>query len=103
MLEPLRNDWKEEIRPILELYVDRTPGSFIEEKEFSLVWHYRKADPELAQLRARELRDALLHITGAYSIKVGLSPSKARFNIGSLYEVRSLLKTLGEKEISHEQ
>lgn len=55
----LRNDWKRKIRPILELYVDRTPGSFIEEKEFSLVWHYRKADPELGQVMAAELIDNL--------------------------------------------
>ena len=36
-IEPLENDWKTEILPVLEVYVDRTPGSFIEEKEFSLV------------------------------------------------------------------
>lgn len=62
-LEPLLDDWKDEIRPVLELYVDRTPGSFIEEKDFSLVWHYRKVDPALASARARELKDALLHLT----------------------------------------
>jgi len=151
MLEPLRDDWKEEIRSILELYVDRTPGSFIEEKEFSLVWHYRKADPELASMRARELKDALLHLVAnlnlgvlegskvmeiksaginkgmitlhwlskekwdfilaigddwtdedifavlpeaAYSIKVGLGPSQARFNLDSVTDVRFLLEEL---------
>ena len=51
-LEPLENYWKDEIRPILDIYVDRTPGSFIEEKDFSLVWHYRKAMPELGSVRA---------------------------------------------------
>ncbi len=69
-IEPLQNDWKEEIWPILELYVDRTPGSFIEEKEFSLVWHYRKADPELAQVRARELKDGLLDLTANLDLGV---------------------------------
>jgi len=75
-IEPLQNDWKEEIWPILELYVDRTPGSFIEEKEFSLVWHYRKADPELAQVRARELKDGLLDLTANLDLGV-LEGSKA--------------------------
>lgn len=70
MIEPLRSDWKDRIRPILELYVDRTPGSFIEEKEFSLVWHYRKADPELGEVRASELRDNLLHLTANLNLKV---------------------------------
>jgi len=153
IIEPLQNEWKEEIKPVLETYVDRTPGSFIEEKEYSLVWHYRKADPELAMVRARELKDALLHLTsnlnlgilegnkvievknvginkgraalkwiskqswdfilavgddwtdedvflalpeGAYSIKVGIGYSKARFSVASHREVRRLLKELQE-------
>ncbi|HLD29163.1 MAG TPA: bifunctional alpha,alpha-trehalose-phosphate synthase (UDP-forming)/trehalose-phosphatase, partial [bacterium] len=53
---PLENAWKEKIRPIFERYVDRTPGAFIEEKEYSLAWHYRNSDPEFASLRAKELR-----------------------------------------------
>jgi trehalose 6-phosphate synthase/phosphatase len=53
-------NWKEDIRPILERYVDRTPGTFVEEKEFSLAWHYRGADAFLAQIRSGELREDLL-------------------------------------------
>ncbi|NIP29195.1 MAG: hypothetical protein GTN99_00625, partial [Candidatus Dadabacteria bacterium] len=49
-------------RSILEMYVDRTPGSFLEEKEFSLVWHYRKVDPSLAKVRVGELKYILIHI-----------------------------------------
>ncbi|UCG91335.1 MAG: bifunctional alpha,alpha-trehalose-phosphate synthase (UDP-forming)/trehalose-phosphatase [candidate division WOR-3 bacterium] len=151
LVEPLRNDWKDLIKPILERYVDRTPGSLIEEKEFSLVWHYRKVDPTLALIRAGELKEALLNLIGslnlgilegskiieiknvginkgravlkwipkekwdfiiaigddwtdedtfaalpdwAYTIKVGLGLTKARFNIDSPAEVRQLLETL---------
>jgi trehalose 6-phosphate synthase/phosphatase len=43
------------VQPILEHFVDRTPGSFIEEKEFSLVWHYRMADPEFGDWLANDL------------------------------------------------
>lgn len=49
------SDWKSSLRPVLESYVDRTPGSLIEEKSHSLVWHYRKSDIELGALRALEL------------------------------------------------
>jgi trehalose 6-phosphate synthase/phosphatase len=63
MIEPMRNDWKETIRPVLEIYTDRTPGSGIEEKDFSLVWHYRRADSALASLRIQELKDAVLNLT----------------------------------------
>jgi len=55
--------WKETIRPILELHTDRTPGSAVEDKDFSLVWHYRRADPELAYVRGQELRAALVNLT----------------------------------------
>jgi len=55
--------WKTGIRPILDLYTDRTPGSSVEEKDFSLVWHWRRADPELAYVRGQELRGALVHLT----------------------------------------
>ncbi len=55
--------WKDAIRPILDLYADRTPGSFVEEKDFSLVWHCRRSDPELAMVRMQELRGALVGLT----------------------------------------
>jgi len=70
LIEPLRNDWKDTIRPILELYADRTPGSSLEEKDYSLVWHYRRAEPELASLRLQELRDAVLNLTENLDIGV---------------------------------
>jgi trehalose 6-phosphate synthase/phosphatase len=50
------NDWKKIIYPVLESFVDRTPGSHIEEKNYSLAWHYRSADIELGAIRALELR-----------------------------------------------
>jgi len=70
VIEPLRNDWKDTIRPILELYTDRTPGSSVEEKDFSLVWHFRRSDPELAYLRTQELKDAVLNLTANLDIGV---------------------------------
>lgn len=68
--EKLSIEWKKDIRPILELFVDRTPGSFIEEKNYSLAWHYRKVDPALAAVRVGELKDALSHIT--VNLEVGV-------------------------------
>jgi len=61
--EVLDNSWKDQIRPILEMSMDRTPGSLVEEKEFSLAWHYRRCEPDLAQIRLRELKDALITFT----------------------------------------
>jgi len=149
--QPLEARWKDTIRPILDIYTDRTPGSSVEEKDFSLVWHYRRADPEFAYIRGQELRDALMNLTEnldvrvfegnkiieiksagvnkgravefwtanqkwdfllaagddytdeemfqalpdeAYSIKVGLSISNARFQVNTMNEIRLLLKEL---------
>lgn len=61
---PPQSRWKDELRPILEAYVDRLPGSFVEEKQYCLVWHYRNSDPELGPLRAQELIDSLQAFTG---------------------------------------
>ncbi len=151
LITNLSAKWKKEIRQILDFYVDKTPGSFIEEKSFSLVWHYRKADPELSSLRAAELKESLIQLTTnlnidilegnkvievknanvnkgraaqywvsekkwdfilsigddltdedvfniipdtQYSIKVGLGPSKALYNLKSVEDVRSFLEKL---------
>ncbi|HXA02380.1 MAG TPA: bifunctional alpha,alpha-trehalose-phosphate synthase (UDP-forming)/trehalose-phosphatase [Cytophagaceae bacterium] len=70
LIDYLSDEWKKDIRPILELYVDRTPGSFIETKDFSLVWHYRKADKALGELRSRELINNLQYLTTNMPIKI---------------------------------
>jgi trehalose 6-phosphate synthase/phosphatase len=61
-LPGLSSQWKQDIYPILETYVDRTPGTFIEEKTYSLVWHYRKAQKGLGELRAGELMNNLKYL-----------------------------------------
>ncbi|MFO8050617.1 MAG: bifunctional alpha,alpha-trehalose-phosphate synthase (UDP-forming)/trehalose-phosphatase [Thermoplasmatota archaeon] len=153
LTSPMTSDWKGSIRNLLEVYTDRTPGSFIEEKDYSLVWHYRRTHPEMGSIRSRELIGDLLDLTantdlgilegsniievkkiginkgtvinklldedrwdtmlvigdditdedmfGAVppkgcTIKVGLQPTKARYNVESVNEVRRLLNELKE-------
>jgi trehalose 6-phosphate synthase/phosphatase len=59
LVKPLANEWKQQLLPILEIYADRLPGAFVEEKENSAAWHYRLADPEQAEFLAAELIDHL--------------------------------------------
>ena len=51
--------WKKEIQPILETYVEKANGSFLEEKVSSLAWHYRNVDSEYGFTIMRELLDSL--------------------------------------------
>ena len=151
LIKPLKADWMPLLLPILKMYEDRLPGSFIEEKEFSIVWHYRSSDPEHASVRVKELTDDLIHFTAnidvqilqgsnvveirnagvnkatagmyflskdrfdfilavgddltdedlfkvlpqeAYSIKIGISPSYAKFNLRDHMEVRKLIEEI---------
>lgn len=155
--KPLSKEWKNKLQAILARYVDRVPGSFIEEKEYALAWHYRKADADLASIRAKELSDNLLSMTAnidlqvlqgnrvvevrnaginkgsaaihyvankdyeyilaigddwtdedmfkalpstAYTLKVGMNPSHARYNIHNCREVQRLLESLTRTDSS---
>lgn len=70
MLDNINSDWKPVIRPIMETYVDRTPGTFIEEKNYSLVWHFRKAEPDQGDLRANELKDELRNMIANHNLEI---------------------------------
>lgn len=52
--------WDEEILNIIQHAIDKTPRSFMEQKEASLVWHYRNVDVWLAELRSQQLINALI-------------------------------------------
>lgn len=70
LTRPLRSDWKESVLPILREAADRLPGAFVEEKDYSVVWHYRQAEPELAVMRAQELADTLTQLTANLDLVV---------------------------------
>lgn len=146
--------WKEAVLPIMNEYVSRCNGTFIEEKTGSIAWHYRNAESDFAQLRLHELRDDLSEIirhktdfeileghkvlevksgkydkgqaanallardqydfilaagddktdeflfkalpTSAYTIRVGLSPSFAKYNVADITVLMLLTGALTE-------
>ena len=160
---PAEIEWKGPVRPILQHFVDRTPGSFIEEKEFALVWHFRTIEAEFGDWLATELvamlegmlaeselrayrgnkivevkpiwankgalatellprfvdaafvmgigddrtdEDLFTHLPEtAWSVRVGVGPSKARYSVTDISALRRLLRDsrraisrLGSKE-----
>ncbi|MBI4212617.1 MAG: bifunctional alpha,alpha-trehalose-phosphate synthase (UDP-forming)/trehalose-phosphatase, partial [Deltaproteobacteria bacterium] len=70
LFKPLRNDWKNNLLPIMQLFADRLPGAEVEEKEYCLVWHYVGADPELASRRRKELLDHLMNFTANMDVQI---------------------------------
>ncbi|KAI8331467.1 glycosyltransferase family 20-domain-containing protein [Blakeslea trispora] len=51
--------WKESVLSVFDYYTERTPGSSIEERKCTLVWHYQKADSKFGAFQARELQNHL--------------------------------------------
>jgi trehalose 6-phosphate synthase/phosphatase len=71
MPKPLPDHWKKQLRPLVQSYVDRVPGSSMEEKDYALVWHYRLShDQELAAQRAKELTDDVVSFTANLEVQV---------------------------------
>ncbi len=70
MMTGLSDDWKNEVRVVLKLAVDRIEGSLIEEKDYSLAWHYRKANPRISERHIREIVNDLLNLTANSNLKV---------------------------------
>lgn len=66
----LDDQWKKIVYPILDTFADRTPGSFIEEKTYSLAWHYRNVGAGLGELRAGELVNNLRYITSDQGLQI---------------------------------
>jgi trehalose 6-phosphate synthase/phosphatase len=63
-------EWKAAIKPTLEDFTDRTPGTRIEEKSTSIAWHYRTADAEFGPIQARELAMYLTDILSNAPVEV---------------------------------
>lgn len=70
LTENVNKNWMTNIRPVLESFIDRTPGTFLEEKNYSLAWHYRKSDPQLGAQRANELSSVLKDLTSNHDLSV---------------------------------
>ena len=64
------SDWKKDILPVMELFAKRCNGSFTEEKQYSIAWHYRNAEKQLGFSRSRELIQNLSHILANTSLRV---------------------------------
>jgi trehalose 6-phosphate synthase/phosphatase len=63
-------DWQSIILPIFEKYAKRTPKSFVEVKESTLVWHYRQAAPYSSQKNLVILKRLLKPLSRSYDLTI---------------------------------
>jgi trehalose 6-phosphate synthase/phosphatase len=66
----LRDEWKDEIYPLLSEFMNKTPGSFIDEKSYSLAWNYYSSDSFLADLRMPDLINALIYPCTKHKLEI---------------------------------
>ena len=52
-------NWKESARLLMQIFTQRTHGTYIEQKGNALIWQFRDADPEFGFLQSKELEEHL--------------------------------------------
>ena len=62
--------WQDDVEPILEKYAANAPGSHVEAKDYSLVWHFRGASPYYAQKNLVILRRILRRHLASYGLEM---------------------------------
>ncbi|GLJ53773.1 hypothetical protein SUGI_1147650 [Cryptomeria japonica] len=55
MPEYLNMDWMESVKLVFDYFKERTPRSYVEVRETSLVWNYKYADVEFGRVQARHM------------------------------------------------
>jgi trehalose 6-phosphate synthase/phosphatase len=88
----LSNSWKADIHEILQRFTDRTPGSSIEEKSYSLAWHYRKVEKAFGIRQAQELLQELRHLNQVLDLQI--------INGDRVIEIKSKLINKGKAAIN---
>jgi trehalose 6-phosphate synthase/phosphatase len=96
--KPMADTWKRELLPILEIYADRLPGALVDEKEDSLAWFYRMADPEQAGLCVPELVDHLLNLTGKTDLQVVQGDKVVEIRVAGANKGGAALSWMGQED-----
>lgn len=95
MSDQIEKDWMDIIEPLLQNFVDRTPRSFIEYKNYSLVWHYRHADPDMGQQRAWELKEDLKNYIANLNLEIMDGDKVIEIKNAGINKGRAALNKLG--------
>jgi len=62
--------WKQSAKMIMDIFVQRTHGAYLEEKGNALIWQFRDADPEFGFLQSKELEEHLKEVLANQDVEV---------------------------------
>jgi trehalose 6-phosphate synthase/phosphatase len=98
MTDHIEKDWMAIIEPVLQSYVDRTPRSFIEYKNYSQVWHYRDADHDMGQQRAWELKEDLKNYIANLNLEIMDGDKVIEIKNAGINKGRAALNKIGNSD-----
>ncbi|CAM9491363.1 unnamed protein product, partial [Chrysoparadoxa australica] len=70
LLEAHDDSWMVLTKTIMDVYHQRTNGTYIEEKGSALLWQFKEADPEFGFTQSRELEDHLVSVLKPFSVEI---------------------------------
>jgi len=100
-LEALKTEWMEDVIPVLENFVDRTPGSYLDVNRFSLAWHYGDADIEMGEKRVTEINTVLTSLTSNTDLSVFHGKEVVEVKSTKVSKGYAALQILKEKEFDN--
>ncbi len=82
-------NWMDKVIEFFNHYADMTPGSAVEVKRSSVVWHYRESDPEFGTWKAHQLVADLAEMLSNLPVKINhgkkiVEASSMHINKGTL-------------------
>ena len=90
--------WKDEIRRVMQLFVLRCAGSFVEEKTNTIAWHYRNTQTGLGFSRSRELLNTLSQLIQNTTLQVIDGNKVVEVRIGGFDKGATALKIINEMD-----
>ena len=90
--------WKDEIRRMMQLFVIRCAGSFIEEKSNTIAWHYRNTQTGLGFSRSRELLNTLSQLIQNTTLQVIDGNKVVEVRIAGFDKGATALRIVGEMD-----
>jgi trehalose 6-phosphate synthase/phosphatase len=90
--------WKDEISRIMQLFVLRCAGSFVEEKTNTIAWHYRNTQTGLGFSRSRELLNTLSQLIQNTTLQVIDGNKVVEVRIAGFDKGATALKIIKEQD-----